>query len=63
MLSLYYTQIKTKSIAKVGRTPEPNDSYSKIPHNDVYHAFSNPDKGPLLSQDELRILYHNLQSM
>jgi hypothetical protein len=63
ILSLYYARIKTKSIAKVVKTPESDNSYSKISSDGIYHAFSNPGKDPLLSQDELRILYHKLRSM
>jgi len=63
ILSLYYARIKTKAIAKVIKMAGSNDLINKNSSDGHYHAFSNPGKDPLLSQDEMRILYHNLKAM
>lgn len=38
-------------------------AYSDISSDGIFHAFSDPSKDPLLSQDELRILYQNLRAL
>lgn len=63
ILSLYYARIKMKAIHKKGKTSKSDNGYSKLAPDGTYHAFSNPGKDPLLSQDELRIIYHNLRAM
>jgi hypothetical protein len=61
ILSLYYARIKTKSTKpSLGSS---GAAYSKIGPDGAYHAFSTPGKDPLLSQDELRILYDNLRAL
>ncbi|KAF4637772.1 hypothetical protein G7Y89_g291 [Cudoniella acicularis] len=62
-LTLYYARIKTKAIHKKGRSLGSEDGYNKLSPDGYYHSFSNPGKDPLLSQDELRIVYHNLRAM
>ncbi|KAH8663097.1 glycosyltransferase family 4 protein [Tricladium varicosporioides] len=63
ILSLYYARIKMKAIHKKGKSSKSDNGYSKMAPDGTYHAFSNPGKDPLLSQDELRIIYHNLRAM
>ncbi|TVY84657.1 hypothetical protein LSUE1_G001270 [Lachnellula suecica] len=59
ILSLYYARIRRKSTHKIGDS-DGDHGYSKLAPNGVYHGFSNPGKDYSLSQDELRIVYHNL---
>jgi hypothetical protein len=63
ILSLYYARIKSKSITKVGQLLGLDDGSNDGSPGGVYHAFSNPGKDPLLSQDEMQILYHNLRAL
>jgi hypothetical protein len=62
ILSLYYARIKSKP-ATVVRSPGADGTAHNSTPDGVYHAFSNPGKDPLLSQDEMRILYQNLQAL
>ncbi|RDL42046.1 UDP-Glycosyltransferase phosphorylase [Venustampulla echinocandica] len=62
-LSLYYARIKMKSIHKEGHSAASDHGYSKLAPGGVYNSFTNPGKDPLLSQDELRIIFHNLRAM
>ncbi|CAG8982809.1 hypothetical protein HYALB_00001090 [Hymenoscyphus albidus] len=62
LLSLYYARIKMTSIYK--NSDSSSDSgYSNLAPDGDYHAFSSPGKDPLLSQDELRVVFHNLRVM
>lgn len=63
ILSLYYARIKTRSTKKAVNSSGGVHVYNKISPNGIYHAFSDPGKDPLLSQDELRILYDNLHAL
>jgi hypothetical protein len=63
ILSLYYARIKSKPISKVARISGSDDPSNKGSPDAIYHAFSNPGKDPLLSQDEMRILYQNLRAL
>jgi hypothetical protein len=63
ILSLYYARIKTRSAKTNFNSSGEAHSYNKISSDGVYHAFSDPGKDPLLSQDELRILYDNLRAL
>jgi len=63
ILSLYYARIKSKSITKLGQIPGLGKSSREGSSEGVYHAYSNPGKDPLLSQDEMRILYQNLRAL
>lgn len=63
-LTLYYARIKTKSSYKTSKALSGSkQSYNKLDGEGIYHAFTNPGKDPLLSQDELRIVFHNLQAL
>lgn len=63
-LTLYYARIKTKSEYKTNKKSSTSKhSDSKLEGEGIYHAFTNPGKDPLLSQDELRIVFHNLQAL
>lgn len=62
ILSLYYARIRRKSIPKVDSS-DADRGYSKLAPDGAYHGFSNPGKDHLLSQDELRIIYHNLRAL
>lgn len=63
-LSLYYARIRNKDYPNVVKPAGSDVQYNKlIPAGGVYHALSNPGRDPLLSQDELRIVYHNLQAL
>lgn len=63
LLSLYYARIKSKPTKSTAASSGGIHEYSKISPDGVYHAFSDPGKDPLLSQDELRILYDNLRAL
>ncbi len=63
ILTLYYARIKTKSIPKGDNNSSSDPAYRKLSPDGVYHAFSNPGKDPLLSQDESRIIFHNLRAL
>lgn len=63
ILTLYYARIRSKDLSKRSDSALPESQYSNITPDGVYHAFSNPGKDPLLSQDELRIIYHNLRAL
>jgi hypothetical protein len=63
ILSLYYARIKTKSPNVAANSSGTVHAYSRISDDVVYHAFSNPGKDPMLSQDELQILYDNLRAL
>lgn len=57
ILSLYYARIKSKSAL-----PQ-NNAYSKLGSDTAYHSFARPGKDPLLSQNELKIIFGNLTAM
>ncbi|KUJ20420.1 glycosyltransferase family 4 protein [Mollisia scopiformis] len=64
ILTLYYARIKTKSVYKTSKKPLiSKQSSNKTAKDGNYHAFTNPGKDPLLSQDELRIVFNNLQAL
>lgn len=64
LLTLYYARIKTKSEYKTGKkSSSAKQSCDNSDGDGIYHAFTNPGKDPLLSQDELRILFNNLQAL
>lgn len=64
ILTLYYARIKTKSEYRTSKkVSKSKQSYNRLEGDGVYHAFTNPGKDPLLSQDELRIVFHNLQAL
>lgn len=64
LLTLYYARIRTKSDYKTSKKSSiSKQSYSKVDGNGAYHAFTDPGKDPLLSQDELRIVFNNLQAL
>ncbi|KAH9222558.1 glycosyltransferase family 4 protein [Leptodontidium sp. 2 PMI_412] len=63
ILTLYYARIRSKAVPKGSDSSSSDSQYSNIAPEGVYHAFSNPGKDLLLSQDELRIIYHNLQAL
>jgi hypothetical protein len=63
ILSLYYARIKSKPINRIGQPLRSGDLSNATSPEGVYHAFSNPGKDPLLSQDEMRILYQNLRAL
>lgn len=53
-----------KSIHKhPGASDSSRSGYSKLAPDGDYHSFTTPGKDPLLSQDELRIIFHNLRAM
>jgi hypothetical protein len=57
-LSLYYARIKMKEVHK-----EPGQGHgSALPIGD-FHAFTDPENDPLLSQEELQIIFNNLRAM
>lgn len=61
-LSLYYARIKDKTVHKANDSDH-NEGYSKLAPDGAYHGFSDPGKDHSLSQDELRIIYHNLRAL
>jgi hypothetical protein len=63
IMSLYYARIKTKAVDKPANSQELNDAYNKLSPGGVYHSFTNPGQDPLLSQDELRIIYDNVRAL
>jgi hypothetical protein len=63
-LTIYYARIKTKKEYKTSKkSTSSKQSYTKLGQDGNYHVFTNPGKDPLLSQDELRIVFHNLQAL
>lgn len=63
ILTLYYARIRTKSVTIRSDSSSSDFQYSNITPEGVYHAFSNPGKDLMLSQDEIRIIYHNLRAL
>jgi hypothetical protein len=61
-LSLYYARIKMKEVHKeqTSTTLTRPDDKSRI---GGYHAFTDPGKDPLFSQEELQIIFNNLRFM
>ncbi|KAI1002392.1 hypothetical protein K3495_g5809 [Podosphaera aphanis] len=60
ILSLWFARIRTKkpkfNLKILGNNPE----YDRIQGEGIYFAFTDPGKDSYLSQDELRIIFHNL---
>jgi hypothetical protein len=63
ILSLYYARIKTNSTKMSVHPTREAHTYREISPGGIYHAFSDPGKDPMLSQDELRILFDNLRAL
>ncbi|KAH7383582.1 glycosyltransferase family 4 protein [Cadophora sp. MPI-SDFR-AT-0126] len=63
ILTLYYARIRSKDMSKRNDPSLSDAQYSNVTPDGVYHAFSNPGKDPLLSQDELCIIYQNLRAL
>ncbi|KAL2067476.1 hypothetical protein VTL71DRAFT_1901 [Oculimacula yallundae] len=63
ILTLHYARIRSKSVQKVADSSTADSQYVSIAPEGLYKAFSSPGKDPLLSQDELRIIYNNLRAM
>jgi hypothetical protein len=62
-LSLYYARIKMKDVHKEPAPVTSSQVYEKLNPTGGYHAFTDPGKDPLLSQEELQTIFNNLRAM
>jgi len=60
LLSMYHARINLKSATEDRKTSPPDHTYTKFVPDDGYHSLSGYEKDPLLSQDELQLLYNSL---
>lgn len=63
ILSLYYARITAKPLYRSLETSSHKHLYSKLACDYTYHSYTDPDKDPLLSQDELSIMYANINAL
>lgn len=63
-LTLYYARIRSKPAYRPKQDmPSTSGSDHKTIGDEIYHAFTNPGKDPLLSQEELKIVFYNLKAL
>ena len=62
-LSLYYARIKMKEVHKDPNFTSSVRGYNEVSPSRGYHAFADPGNDPLLSQQELQIVFNDLRAM
>jgi hypothetical protein len=63
ILALYFARIKTKFLHNESNSSDQSHGHQKAATDSTYHAISVPGKDPLLSQDELQVLFKNLNGI
>lgn len=62
-MSLYYARIKLKATGRTANSHSRDNAYNRFRPDDTYHYFSGLENDSMFSQDELSMIYDNLNSL